>query len=116
MLENDDKKEQKHYLTYTVTEEEEGETVRALLYEKLELSTRKIRALKRISGGILLDGHLVTVRETVKGGQSLQILLDDHCPSRIRDRFQDSLRYVFCARERKKQQNPPGRNVALHPV
>ena len=81
MLENDDKKEQKHYLTYTVTEEEEGETVRALLYEKLELSTRKIRALKRISGGILLDGHLVTVRETVKGGQSLQILLDDHCPS-----------------------------------
>ena len=66
-----------HYFTYTITKKEEGQPVRAVLYGGMELSTRKIRSLKKMPDGILLDGRPVTVREIVAAGQRLQIRMED---------------------------------------
>ena len=70
-----------HYFTYTITKEEEGQPVRAVLYGGMELSTRKIRSLKKMPDGILLDGRPVTVREIVAAGQRLQIRMEDDAVS-----------------------------------
>lgn len=70
-------KENKHYFRYTITKEEAGQPVRTILYGGMALSTRKIRALKKIPDGILLDGRPVTVREIVTEGQRLQVQMDD---------------------------------------
>ena len=45
-----------HYLNYIVKEEEGGREILYFLREKMMLTTHKIRALKRESCGILLDG------------------------------------------------------------
>lgn len=74
-------REKIHYFTYTITKEEEGQPVRAVLYGGMELSTRKIRSLKKMPDGILLDGRPVTVREIVAAGQRLQIRMEDDAVS-----------------------------------
>lgn len=66
-----------HYLDYRIKKEESGQKIRSLLYERMKLSTRKIRALKKNSRGLLLNGEPVTVRRTVREGDLLQAMLDD---------------------------------------
>ena len=66
-----------HYLSYRIKKEESGQEVRSILYGKLKLTTRKIRALKKNSRGLLLNGEPVTVRQTVREGELLQIMMDD---------------------------------------
>ena len=70
-------KENKHFFTHIITKEETGQPVRAVLYDGMALSTRKIRALKKTPDGILLDGRPVTVRGIVTAGQRLQVQMDD---------------------------------------
>lgn len=73
-----------HYLDYYIRKEEEGSEVLAILRGELYLTTRKIRSVKQEERGILLDGVRVTVRQKVKEGQHLQVLLDDpHAEHRI---------------------------------
>lgn len=67
-----------HYLSYRIKKEESGQEVRSILYGKLKLTTRKIRALKKNSRGLLLNGEPVTVRQTVREGELLQIMMDDN--------------------------------------
>lgn len=66
-----------HYLKYTIKKEDSGQEVRSILYEKMKLTTRKIRDLKRNTQGILLNGEPVTVRKTVREGSILQVILND---------------------------------------
>ncbi len=67
----------KHFLNYRIENKDSNREVRSLLREELSLTTKKIRALKQVEEGILLDGRKVTVRERVKEGQILQIMLND---------------------------------------
>lgn len=57
-------------LRVTVSPAWAGKTVDSFLQHKLGFSHRGVRALKK-PGGILLDGHDVTVRERLKGGETL---------------------------------------------
>ena len=66
-----------HYLNYIVKEEESGGEILYFLREKMMLTTRKIRALKRESCGILLDGIPVTVRAKAQKGQKVQAMLNE---------------------------------------
>lgn len=66
-----------HYLDLYVQQGMDGREVKSLLYEELHLSTRKIRGLKKDPKGILLNGNPVVVRQKVRKGQLLQILLED---------------------------------------
>lgn len=66
-----------HYLNYIIKNEDSDATVLYILREKMKLTTRKIRALKQESCGILLNGTPVTVREYVQPGQQLQAMLND---------------------------------------
>lgn len=66
-----------HYLNYIVKEEEGGREILYFLREKMMLTTRKIRALKRESCGILLDGIPVTVRAKAQKGQKVQAMLNE---------------------------------------
>ena len=66
-----------HYMNLTVSAEQDGKEVLSLLRSDLKLTTRKIRSVKYDPAGILLDGIRVTVREKVRAGQILSVLLDD---------------------------------------
>lgn len=66
-----------HYLELFIQQELENQEIKKLLYEELHLSTRKIRMLKQNPQGILLDGLPAGVRQQVKTGQRLQVLLED---------------------------------------
>ncbi|MDO4977054.1 MAG: RluA family pseudouridine synthase [Eubacteriales bacterium] len=71
------KKDEIHFLEYRISDQEEGKEVLSILREDLLLTTRKIRAIKQEEFGILLEGKRVTVREHVKAGELLQIMLND---------------------------------------
>lgn len=66
-----------HYLKLVITKEQENREVLSLLIHELGLSTRKIRSVKWDSRGILLDGSRAGVREKVRAGQRLSVLLND---------------------------------------
>ena len=65
---------------FAITDEYSGRTVGDILKSKLCISSRLLTLLKR-SGGILLDGKSVTVRETVTCGQILSLEIRDELPS-----------------------------------
>ena len=66
-----------HYLEFNITEKQENTEILSILRQEMRLSTRKIRALKRHPEGILLDEVPVTVRETVRSGQKVKVILND---------------------------------------
>ena len=66
-----------HYLDYVIKTQDHGREVLSILRGELKLSTHKIRSVKWEEKGILLDGIRVTVRQRVRQGQKLQILLND---------------------------------------
>ena len=66
-----------HYLELIITGKQENTEVLSVLRHDMGLSTRKIRALKRHPEGILLDEKPVTVRETVRSGQKVKVILND---------------------------------------
>lgn len=55
----------------------DGLLLRAYLCCELKLSRRTLSHLKQREGGILLDGHHVTVRAVLRAGQRLTLSLDD---------------------------------------
>ena len=61
-------------LAYLCTPEDEGLEVLTLLRREFRVSTNLLRQLKVTENGILLEGVRVTVRHTVKAGQTLSIL------------------------------------------
>ena len=61
-------------LAYFCTPEDEGLEVLTLLRREFRVSTNLLRQLKVTENGILLEGVRVTVRHTVKAGQTLSIL------------------------------------------
>lgn len=67
----------RNYLEYQISQEEDGREVKTLLFRELNLTAKKIRSVKFHECGILLDGQRVTVREKVRAGQILAVLLDD---------------------------------------
>ena len=67
-------------LKYNIKECDAGKNVGELLKRKLSVSARLLPELKR-SGGILLDGKNVTVREKVAAGQVLAIVISEEKPS-----------------------------------
>lgn len=67
----------KKYLDYWIQPEDEGREVKSILQKTMKLSTKKIRSIKFHEQGILLDGKRTMVRERVKAGQCLSILLTD---------------------------------------
>ena len=62
-------------LTYTVTSEEDGQTVKTML-QRRGVSTGALRRLKQ-SNGILLDGQPITVRERASAGQTVTLQLPE---------------------------------------
>ena len=66
-----------HYLKHVIKEEEDGLEVFYFMRTMWGLTTKKIRSVKFIDYGILLDGERVTVRKRVSPGQLLMVLLDD---------------------------------------
>ncbi len=67
-------------LTHTVTPEQEGRRVDAVLRESLHLTGSVIRRIKWLPDGILLDGEKTFPNVLVKPGQVLDVAVDD--PSR----------------------------------
>ncbi len=65
------------YLSYMITEEDDGRQVLYILRFRLGLSTGKIRSVKWDEEGILLNEVRVTVRATVHAGQLLKVLMND---------------------------------------
>lgn len=63
-------------ITYTIQETDEKRTVGEILKRKLCVSSRLLPELKR-SGGIILDGTQVTVRERVAVGQTLLLRISE---------------------------------------
>ena len=61
-------------VTYICTAEDDGLEVLTLLRRELRVSTNLLRQLKVTEEGITLDGVRVTVRHTVRPGQTLSIL------------------------------------------
>ncbi len=61
-------------LAYLCAPEDEGLEVLTLLRREFRVSTNLLRQLKVTENGILLEGVRVTVRHTVKAGQTLSIL------------------------------------------
>ena len=64
------------YLQWTVRPDQEGHTVKSLL-RQADLSGTVLRRIKWLEDGILLDGARVTVRATVRAGQTLSVRLGD---------------------------------------
>ena len=60
-----------------ITAELDGMTVKQILYSHLALSRACVSRLKRLEDGILLENERVTVRATVRVGQSLSLALED---------------------------------------
>ena len=66
-----------HYLIQYISKEQEDREILSILMGELGLTIRKIRSVKWDSQGILLDGKRAGVRERVKEGQELKVLLND---------------------------------------
>ena len=64
-------------MIYIIKPEDEGKTVKDILYNRLRLSSTLTRRLKTIPDGITLDNVHVTVRATVKNGQTLSLKTED---------------------------------------
>ena len=64
------------YLQWTISPDQEGLTVKALL-RRAGLSGALLRRIKWLEDGILLDGERVTVRAAVRTGQTLAVRLGD---------------------------------------
>ncbi len=64
-------------IRYTVSAEEEGLLLRALLKERLGFSHRTLAALKRREDGILLNGAHATVRAVLHEGDTLLLATED---------------------------------------
>lgn len=65
-------------LSYTAGPEDEGKLLRELLREDLKISRRLLSCLKRVEGGILVNGHERTVRYSVRDGDLIELSgLDD---------------------------------------
>ena len=70
-------------LRHTVTKDEDGMSVKALIARHFALSTKTLRRIKRVEGGITLDGKAATVAEKAGYAQTLECLVGDSRPSAI---------------------------------
>lgn len=71
------KMEGRRYLIYIVEDKDNGREVLSVMRKDFLLSSRKIKSVKYSDIGILLDGERVNVRQRLRSGQVLLILLDD---------------------------------------
>lgn len=64
-------------MRYVVRAEDDGTTVKELLFGRLGLSKAFIKHLKFLENGIMLDGQHVTVRRVLHEGEVLTLALED---------------------------------------
>ena len=69
-------------LKFTADKKSSGKTVKQIIYEHFSLSSRLVTKLKK-SGGIKINGNVVTVRYTLKENDVLTISVDDSQSSSI---------------------------------
>ena len=67
-------------IDYKIEESADGRSVGEILKKKICISSRLLPDLKR-QGGILLDGKNVTVRERVRTGQTVTVVISEENPS-----------------------------------
>ena len=64
-------------MRYTVSEQENGKTVKEILLGNIGISVSFLRHLKFIENGIMLNGSKVTVRKQVKHGDVLELATEN---------------------------------------
>lgn len=64
-------------MKYIIQPEESGLTVKDILHCRLRLSSALIKHLKFLPNGIMLEGEKVTVRKTVREGETLLLAVED---------------------------------------
>ena len=64
-------------MKYTITDEDNGVTVKNYLYGKLKFSTAMVKRVKYREGGIKVNGENVTVRRALSAGDVLELLYED---------------------------------------
>ncbi|WP_409969499.1 RluA family pseudouridine synthase [Bengtsoniella intestinalis] len=67
-------------MTYIVTDDQQGSTVKTVLKHTLQVSSTTLSRLRRQEGGILRNGAPVRTIDTVSTGDVLEIALGDDAP------------------------------------